>query len=140
MGREIRRAPLDWLHPRDFNGNYIPMFDDDYDSALAEFEEDPAAFDDQPPDPLLYRPDWYGQPLGYQVYENVSEGTPVSPVFATEAELVDWLADSKGVPLGIGGSTIRLSMEQARRFVEVGSSWSFTMSPTGLRPGILDLG
>jgi hypothetical protein len=30
---------------------------------------------------------------GYQVWENVSEGSPISPVFAAEQDLINWLTD-----------------------------------------------
>jgi hypothetical protein len=37
MGREIRRVPANWEHPKDErDGGYIPMYDDDFDAALAK--------------------------------------------------------------------------------------------------------
>lgn len=44
-----------------------------------------------PPDRKYYRPKWTSEPTHYQVYETVSEGTPVTPHFATQDELVDYL-------------------------------------------------
>lgn len=47
-----------------------------------------------PPEPEFYRPDWAAlglDPSGYCLYETVSEGTPVTPVFATEEELIEYL-------------------------------------------------
>lgn len=41
-----------------------------------------------PPNPNDYMP--YGR--WYQIYEEVSEGTPITPPFKTKAELVDWLS------------------------------------------------
>ena len=39
-----------------------------------------------------YRPDWKeGEATWWQVYETVSEGTPVTPAFATAEELIDYL-------------------------------------------------
>lgn len=47
----------------------------------------------KPPDPEYYRPDWDEATMTWwQVYETVSEGTPVTPPFATPEELVDYLA------------------------------------------------
>lgn len=49
---------------------------------------------DEKPDPAHYMPT-FEQPvdeLGWCLYETVSEGTPVTPVFATAAELIDHLA------------------------------------------------
>ena len=67
MGREIRRLPLDWQHPTDENGDYIPQ----------------------------YLPVWTDDTeLGYCLYENVSEGTPCSPIFPTRDELINWIRDA----------------------------------------------
>jgi hypothetical protein len=46
-----------------------------------------------PPDPKYYRPEWTSEPTHYQVYETVSEGTPVTPHFATKEELVEYLVE-----------------------------------------------
>lgn len=113
MGREIRRVPPNWEHPRDDKGQYIPMYDDDFDSRLtrwlSEYElwkkgqhpdqkEDPERmnmkfweWDGGPPDPESYRPKFDVEPTWFQVYETVSEGTPVTPPFSTKKELVDYL-------------------------------------------------
>src|SRR5690606_25679196 len=61
-----------------------------------------------PPDEEYYRPKWTEPATCYQVYETVSEGTPVSPVFETLDELVAWLVE-KGY-----------SPEAARAFAETG--------------------
>ncbi len=45
-----------------------------------------------PPDREDYRPSWpEGTATWFQVYETVSEGTPVTPPFATREELVEYL-------------------------------------------------
>ena len=99
MGREIRRVPANWQHPQE-NGKYHPLIDRDFDSALqewlAEYEawkKDPGdePFTETPPDPEYYRPKFESAEW-YQVYETVSEGTPVTPPFETKAELIDYLA------------------------------------------------
>ena len=47
-----------------------------------------------PPDQEFYRPKWSAKEATcYQIYETVSEGTPISPVFETLDELVAWLVD-----------------------------------------------
>lgn len=132
MGREIRRVPPGWEHPRQecqhspWRGGcddakahdgqcYHPMHDEDYDTAskrwLAEClawdagthkdltddstikEQYPYYWDwnGNPPDKKYYRQAWDSEPTWYQVYETVSEGTPVTPAFATQAELIDYL-------------------------------------------------
>lgn len=46
-----------------------------------------------PPDPDRHRPAFGAEATWYQVYETVTEGTPVTPPFETLAELVDWLVE-----------------------------------------------
>jgi hypothetical protein len=47
-----------------------------------------------PPDPKYYRPEWKPEEMTwFQVYETVSEGSPVTPPFATQQELVDYLVE-----------------------------------------------
>ena len=68
MGREILRVPPGFEHPSDDHGDFI---------AGAHLE-------------ILY----YADPVtltSYQVYENVSEGSPVSPIFASLEDLAWWL-------------------------------------------------
>lgn len=102
-----------------FNGEiqYIPMFDEPYLSSLHEWisnnalweqgkhpdqishKDDPdplpknyAEWGGSPPDHKGYRPDWKeGEATWFQVYETVSEGTPVTPPFTTKEELIEYL-------------------------------------------------
>ena len=113
MGREIRRVPEDWQHPKDESGHYLALYDSDYESELADyqrrcwdFENDvdgqrtKAAkagcytlkdWDGGPPDPEYHRQTWDDEPTHYQIYETVTEGTPTSPVFASLDEMFNWL-------------------------------------------------
>ena len=68
MGREIRRVPKDFEHPRDEEGELIPG---------AHLE------------PLWYASE--DDKSCFQIYENVSEGSPVSPVFNSQEEMCAWL-------------------------------------------------
>jgi hypothetical protein len=80
-------------------------------------------------DDLYYRPDWPEDvELGYQLYETVSEGTPLSPSFATAEELARFLI----YPLAMFDS-----FEAAMRFVDVGWAPSFMDKGDGrgLQPG-----
>jgi hypothetical protein len=88
--REPRRVPLDWQHPSD--GTY-PDGSVRYAGLqgrdLLEYYTDP----DEPPDMADFMPEWpEGTVLGWQLYETTSEGSPVSPVFATAEELAAWCA------------------------------------------------
>ena len=117
MGREIRRVPPNWEHPKDERGNYLPMHDKDFETAASEWIEEfnqweagthehqrayPKECADcqhywqwagDPPDEELYRPKFEVEPTWYQMYETVSEGTPVTPPFETKEELTDYLVD-----------------------------------------------
>jgi hypothetical protein len=108
MGREIRRVPLDWIHPSDEDGKHLPMFDQDYESAKQKWltglqswldgthedyrsDYDYWEWDSGPPDRDYYRPKFESDSIGYQVYETVTEGTPTSPVFETLDAMRTWL-------------------------------------------------
>lgn len=151
MGREIRRVPPDWEHPRDAQGHHEALYDEDYVTAslawLAKLRawesgDDPDRageesdvgrrvfyweWDGGPPDRAHYRHRRWTpeEATAYQVYENVSEGTPVSPVFPDEAALLAWL-------LAQGHSD-----RAARAFIKGGYAPSMMFSPaTGLVMGI----
>lgn len=94
----------------------------DTDRATAEAEEGERKFywewDGGPPDREYYRPRWREEDATwFQIYETVSEGTPVTPPFATKKELVDYLVtngDYWDQQRGEGGWT----QENAAAFVE----------------------
>lgn len=119
MGREIRRVPPNWEHPLgDRVDFYQPLYDESYPEALAQFREKPSDWGYQEPRPEYYRPEWTPEDAtAYQVYENVSEGTPISPVLPDRAALLEWLT-TDGSGLGIGGRKMPLTREQAERFIE----------------------
>lgn len=140
MGREVRRVPVGWKHPTVWNRyrgeEYQPMHDSTYAEAWADHQKSRAehpewyanASGDYAPDPLYHRPEWpEGVTLGYQLYENVSEGTPLSPVFETADQLAEWLAE--GQPIGIGRDIVHMTFEQARVFVDRGYAPSMVYSP-----------
>lgn len=118
MGREVRKVPANWNHPKiDRHGrtDFQPMHDEHFDAKFAEWLADfdriragnltdleiecyPRGLADWlndeglPPDPTYYRP-WRDEDATWvQVWETVSEGTPVTPPFATPEELIDYLA------------------------------------------------
>ncbi len=117
MGREIRKVPANWQHPKKERYNaflnvhetvYRPMFDETFEHAATEWKnafmdwesgrkrkypnEDGSLMEywewnGNPPDPEYYRPYKDEEGTWFQVYETVSEGTPVTPPFATLEEL-----------------------------------------------------
>ncbi len=53
------------------------------------------------PSPDNYMPNWpEEQRTHYMMYEDCSEGTPISPAFTTPEELARWLADTKASSFG----------------------------------------
>lgn len=67
-----------------------------------------AALDEEgnPPDANDYMPAWtQAEATHLMMYEEVSEGTPISPAFATPEELARWLVDNKAYAGGMGDGT-----------------------------------
>lgn len=124
MGREVRRVPADWQHPKTRNGSYQPLYDEEYapaarrwlDQVIAwdngthpDVVEDPSVkerhhffwdWDGGPPNEEYYRKPFTSEPTHLQMYEDTSEGTPISPVMATPEELARWLADTGASSFG----------------------------------------
>lgn len=122
MGRQLRRVPANWEHPKKDDGSYQPLHNEFYGDALNEWmkehkqweddthpdlkedlerkKEHPffAMWDGNPPDVEYYHTKKYepNELTHIQLYENTSEGTPVSPVFkASELEkLCEWAAEN----------------------------------------------
>lgn len=109
MGRELRRVPENWEHPKDENGRYIPMFNIYYGDVLKEWLEgnekwengthpdlacNPELKEEYPfyamwdsfPDPKHFQIKKYSEEelTHIQLYENTSQGTPKSPIFPKE--------------------------------------------------------
>ncbi len=139
MGREVRMVPPNWKHPKTERdaGQPQPMHKGTYEAArekwLKELAEwDPAQhegldyweYEGPPPDRPYYEPFSVAEATWFQLWETVSEGTPVSPPFATKEELAAYLAvngDDWDERPGKGGWGI----ERARAFVEAGWAPSF---------------
>ena len=101
MGREIKRVPMDfdWPLHKEWEGYLYP----DYDDSLSEEEEEKLYenwYDTQRHDPP--------EGKGWQVWETVSEGSPVSPVLPTAEKLIGWMVST--------GQT----EEAAEAFIETG--------------------
>lgn len=106
--RSLRRVPLDWEHPKDDRGNYIPLFDRSTYPRYTE-EEVQEMLDEgdiSSPEDLKdsYAPDFSNVPpekMGICAYEDTSEGTPISPVFPDTPEgmyeLVRYCAENRHV-------------------------------------------
>jgi len=165
MGREVRRVPSHWKHPKDENG-FIPLLEGGFLKALKEWEEekdqwekgfrldytkdgrqykpkdpdDTGTYEDwagKKPEEKEYMPDWgENEKTHIQMYETCTEGTPISPVMETPEELAKWLADNKASAFG----DITATYEEWLSTILRGWSCSMVYSPeTGLIPGVLAL-
>ena len=104
MSREVRRVPPDWQHPRDKQGHYVPLYDGaGYDGKVSAFMarancvglQSALDYYGSAPDCEGYMPRWSPDvATHYMMYETCTEGTPISPAFATPEELARWLADT----------------------------------------------
>lgn len=162
MSREIRMVPPNWNHPTNDRGNLQPMYDryfgDEFAEWLKNFDRIRAGKIDEierecyagegknelaewlrdegtPPNPIYYRP-WKNEEATWvQVWETVSEGTPVTPPFATREELIEYLVkngDRWDQRRGNGG----YSREQATAFVTAGWAPSMVISGNRMATGI----
>ncbi len=134
MGREIRKVVPDW-------DRETPHFDQTYKDAAEQWLEGLAKFvpgeyganyfwelEGAPPDPEenLYRPDWTDEErTHFQIYETVSEGTPISPTFATKEELAQWYHEN-------GDHMGPVSKEAAQAFADAGYAPSMVFGGGGV--------
>jgi hypothetical protein len=122
MGREVRRVPANWEHPKNEYGNYQPMHNESFSERANEWKqgflkwengERPDYCDEEsknieywewdgdPPNREYYMPVWTDEEkTHYQMYETTSEGTPLSPPCATPEELAKYLADNGASSFG----------------------------------------
>jgi len=96
MGREARRVPPTWTHPKNEDGHKRPLYCAEwFDGDVQDWIENP---DDWPkkPVPEDYMPKWpEGEATHWQMYETCTEGTPISPVCQTPELLAKWLVENK---------------------------------------------
>lgn len=132
MGREVRRVPADWQHPKhqvpDWHTTrmverYKPLYPgdgyqprvDEWDAECALWKrgehedqkdegERPECYEQwagQRPHRDDYMPNWpTEQRTHLMMYEDTTEGTPISPAFATPEELARWLVDNGASAFG----------------------------------------
>lgn len=161
MGRELRRVPANWEHPKDSNGRYIPLYGGswresvtNWDINAAQWDKglrkdfgtgtwvpvDPkyrdlsyAEWDGDRPDMGDYMPDWTeSERTHFQMYEDTTEGTPISPVMETPEKLARWLADSGASAFGDSTATY----EQWLSTIKRGWAVSMVADASGLKSGV----
>jgi hypothetical protein len=136
MGREVRRVAPDWVHPRDSSRRYSPRHEGAYQDAARDWYAEAAAFEPScgcdyyheyagpPPEEDSYMYETAPDPATlthFQMYENTSEGTPISPVFADIETLAHWLADTEASAFGSMTATYEEWLATCRR------GWAPTM-------------
>lgn len=165
MGREVRRVPANWEHPKNARGHYIPLFGGSFRKELAEWEEGArqwekglvtdgeGGWEPKPPDTKSstykgwdgpkpeekdYMPDWTdAERTHYQMYETCTEGTPISPVMDTPENLARWLVDNKASAF----ADMEASYEHWLAMIKAGWAPSMMCSPkTGVISGVEVMG
>lgn len=120
MGRELRKVPAGWDHPKTSDGKFQPMFNEFYGDAMdtwikahndwlagthSDLIDDPSLKEKYPfyamyhggcPDVEYYHTKKYTEAelTHIQLYETTSEGTPKGPVFRADEfeKLCEWAA------------------------------------------------
>jgi hypothetical protein len=133
MGREVRMVKSGWSHPKTEQGVYIPLLGWSFEEEDKEWSEEYAKWQEglvsdyeggwkpmdaslaglrytdysgDRPSPDNYMPQWSeGEAILFVMYENTSEGTPISPAFETPEELARWLADTGASSFGDSTAT-----------------------------------
>lgn len=164
MGRQVRMVPANWKHPKDGNDKYIPLYDGDcateqaaWDAGLALWVKGERDYYSGGTGPHEERPDIYGwkawaggrpndedympmwpreQRTHLMMYETTSEGTPISPAFATPEGLARWLADNNASSFGRMGATYEQWLAVARG----GYAPSAVLDSKGFRSGVEAMG
>ena len=146
MGREVRRVPADWQHPKEWRWDaqgrrverYKPLLPgENYQPRVDEWDEECAkwkagwrpehctdpehramAYEQwagQRPHRDDYMPNWPAEQRTHlMMYEDTSEGTPISPAFETPEELAQWLVDNKASAFGSKGASYEGWLRVAR--------------------------
>jgi hypothetical protein len=121
MGRELRKVPAGWEHPKRNDGSYQPMFNEYYGNVLKEWFEENEKWENGSHPAFISNPEYkkeypfyaqyerfpdieYYQTKKYtedelthiQLYETTSEGKPISPVFHKDDfdKLCEWAAEN----------------------------------------------
>ena len=161
MGREVRRVPGNWEHPKYPNGDFVPLYDgSSFTDELREWEKHAAKWAEglyysweggwipledgkksvgfeewygHKPYPDDYMPEWPEEERTHlMMYETTSEGTPISPAFETPEELAQWLADNKASAFG----SMTATYEQWLAMCKVGWAISAVSDATGMHSGV----
>jgi len=141
MGREVRKVPENWEHPKDHTGHYLSLLngyskqaEDFLSKAIAEGLQSALDYFGDAPDKKDYMPEWSAEEATHlMMYEICSEGTPLSPAFPTPEQLARWLVDNE---VSAGGRATA-TYDQWLTMIKEGWAPSFVCTPeTGLISGV----
>lgn len=159
MGREIRMVPANWNHPAKVTDQgeikFVPLLEGPFSKCYSQYaaykekwdrgdfpdwagdESRKLSFEEyegKAPSADEYMPEWKPEEkTHFMMYENTSEGTPISPAFATPEELARWLADTGASSFGSSTATYEQWLSTCKR----GSAMSAVYTPnTGLVSGV----
>lgn len=146
MGFEVRKVKPGWSHPLRENArdeyDFKPLYDETFEEAAAEWKREYAAWEsggreqseegkpyefwewcDMPPEREFYREAWSDEEATmFQAYENVTEGTPISPAFASLDELAVYLSEEGDYRYQAEPHNRKKpTLEQARSLVRAGA-------------------
>jgi len=107
MAREIRKVPVDWEHPKNAKGRFIPLHTaETYNAHCKEAERALREYADSglsreaildrvggEPDPASYMLFEEASATHFQLFERSTEGTPLSPIFEDAEDLVDYATE-----------------------------------------------
>lgn len=153
MGRECRRVPAGWKHPTKlvygsggpvfratplYEGRYRKNAVDCFIKVLDKYGYSAMGLERAIEceglhgiDPNNYMPDWTPEEAThYQMYENTSEGTPISPPMATKEELARWLVDNKASVFG----DMTATYEQWMNVIDGSAGFGIMISKDGVEP------
>ena len=140
MGREVRKVPKDWKHPKPESGNPVPLYDG-YCKSVTRWKNETGLFLQEwcgeKPEQKDYMPDFpESERTHYQMYETCSEGTPISPVMETPEELAHWLADNGASSFGASTATYDEWLAMIKRGSSVSAVIDGGIFKSGVEAGI----
>lgn len=159
MGREIRMVPANWNHPARHTDRgdiqFVPLLNGSFSECAAQYALDKEKWDrgefpdwasedsktlsfeeweGQVPSADDYMPEWRPEEKTHlMMYEDTSEGTPISPAFATPEELARWLADTGASSFGSSTATYEQWLSTCKRGFAPSAVYS---TSTGLISGV----
>lgn len=139
MGREVKRVPLgfDWPVGEVWPGNMLSICnftDEDCDKCrqfarLAGLEIEYGC-----PSTSIFDVPTGG---GYQIWETVSEGSPITPVFETPEELARWCVENNNGKYNLAGSGAKPSYDGWMAFIQEGWAPSMVMTGGKIMSGVI---